>query len=223
MLQIIGHRGARGLAAENTLRSFQKALEHHADQLELDLRVTRDGAVVVNHNPAIHDPAGNRLGIGTHSLAELRTHKPDLLTFEELLAAIPSDVHLLVEIKPREPTPPIIAILEAQLTGQRAAASLSIGSRDQSILRRMHAAFPEVEMVVIERWSAVRAQWRARQLDTKRLTMRSWWLWPGLLSAIHRAGYQLSPYTMNNPRKVRRWQKYLYGVVTDRPDLFDKP
>ena len=221
-MQIIGHRGAKGLEPENTLRSFRKALEHHADQLEFDLRVTRDREVVIHHDSEVKDPAGNRLSIKAHTLAELRNHKPDLCTFEELLAATDPAVHLLVEIKPYEPTRQITAILREQLKTWRTAKSFSIGSFDQAILRTMHAEFPDIEMVVIERWSAVRAQWRAHQVGTKRLSMRSWWLWPGVLAGLHRAGYQVTPYTMNDPRKAHRWQKYLYGVITDFPDRFEQ-
>ncbi|MDO9092178.1 MAG: glycerophosphodiester phosphodiesterase [Rubrivivax sp.] len=45
-----GHRGARGLAPENTLPSFQKALDLGVDTLECDLAITRDGVVVVYHD-----------------------------------------------------------------------------------------------------------------------------------------------------------------------------
>jgi len=221
-MQIIGHRGAKGLAPENTLASFRSALQHHADQLEFDLRVTADGIVIVNHNPFITDAAGNRLVIARHHLDELRQHKADLLTFEELLAAIGHEVHLLVEIKPHEPTARIIELLQGELRAGRPADSISIGSFDQAILRAMHAAFPELEMVVIERWSGVRAHFRARQVGTRRLNMRSWWLWRGFLRAMHRRGYQISPYTMNDPAKVGRWRPYLYGVITDYPDRFER-
>lgn len=45
-----GHRGARGLLPENTLPAFERALELGVSTLELDVGVTRDGAVVVSHN-----------------------------------------------------------------------------------------------------------------------------------------------------------------------------
>jgi glycerophosphoryl diester phosphodiesterase len=45
-----GHRGARGLAPENTLPSFQKALELGVDTLECDMAITRDGVVVIYHD-----------------------------------------------------------------------------------------------------------------------------------------------------------------------------
>ena len=45
-----GHRGARGLAPENTLVGFQKALELDVNTLECDMAITRDGVVVVHHD-----------------------------------------------------------------------------------------------------------------------------------------------------------------------------
>ncbi len=49
-----GHRGARGLAPENTLPAFAAALALGVSTLELDVGVTRDGAVVVSHDPALN-------------------------------------------------------------------------------------------------------------------------------------------------------------------------
>jgi len=45
-----GHRGARGLAPENTLPAFERALEIGVTTLELDVGVTRDGVVVIHHD-----------------------------------------------------------------------------------------------------------------------------------------------------------------------------
>lgn len=49
-----GHRGARGLAPENTLHAFQKALELGVNTLELDVVVTKDNQIVVSHEPWIN-------------------------------------------------------------------------------------------------------------------------------------------------------------------------
>lgn len=53
-LDIQGHRGARGLAPENTLPAFARALAIGVTTLELDCAVTRDGVVVVSHDPALN-------------------------------------------------------------------------------------------------------------------------------------------------------------------------
>ena len=47
-----GHRGARGLAPENTLPAFERALALGVTTLELDTAVTKDGVLVISHNPA---------------------------------------------------------------------------------------------------------------------------------------------------------------------------
>lgn len=46
----IGHRGARAYAPENTIEAFQKAVDLGCDMIELDLHLTRDGALVVHHD-----------------------------------------------------------------------------------------------------------------------------------------------------------------------------
>jgi len=53
-LDIQGHRGARGLAPENTLPAFAKALALGVSTLELDCAITRDGVVVISHDPALN-------------------------------------------------------------------------------------------------------------------------------------------------------------------------
>lgn len=49
-----GHRGTRGLAPENTLPAFAKALEIGVDTLELDTNVTSDGVLVISHNSSLN-------------------------------------------------------------------------------------------------------------------------------------------------------------------------
>jgi glycerophosphoryl diester phosphodiesterase len=49
-----GHRGARGLLPENTLPAFAKAQDIGVDVLELDTGVTKDGVVVISHDPCLH-------------------------------------------------------------------------------------------------------------------------------------------------------------------------
>jgi glycerophosphoryl diester phosphodiesterase len=53
-LDIQGHRGARGLAPENTLPAFARALSIGVTTLEMDSAITQDGVVVVSHDPALN-------------------------------------------------------------------------------------------------------------------------------------------------------------------------
>ncbi len=69
---VIAHRGASGVAPENTIASFQKALAAGADALELDVRLSKDGEVVVIHDSTI-DRTTNKTGrVADHTLAQLK-------------------------------------------------------------------------------------------------------------------------------------------------------
>ena len=83
-LDLQGHRGARGLLPENTLASFQRALEVGVTTLELDIAITKDGVLAVYHdrtlNPDITRDAAGRFidapGPAIHTLtwAQLQTY-----------------------------------------------------------------------------------------------------------------------------------------------------
>lgn len=51
---VLGHRGARAHAPDNTLRAFELAIEHGADGIEVDVRMTADGALCIAHDEEIH-------------------------------------------------------------------------------------------------------------------------------------------------------------------------
>ena len=92
-MYVIGHRGAAGLAPENTLAAISKALDIGVDSVELDVQLSADGIAVVHHdfqlNPDITRTAsgewlemGNTPPIKTLTLAELKRYdvgrlKPD--------------------------------------------------------------------------------------------------------------------------------------------------
>jgi glycerophosphoryl diester phosphodiesterase len=220
-LKIIGHRGARGLAPENTIASIDAALLHGVDEVEIDVRVTHDGVAVLAHNATLVNAAGKRLNVVRTGIDELRRHNPGLPTLEAAITAIGQAVPLVIEIKPRVATIPVIAIIREFLDKGWQADRFRFASRDQKILRELHAQFPDIEIIVNERWSSVRAQWRAQQLGTKRISMNAYFLWRGFLRMMHRAGYQISPYTVNNPKKAAKWAPYIYGVFTDHPERFE--
>src|SRR5699024_5258778 len=60
-LQIIAHRGASHYAPENTLAAFEKALEQKADGIELDVRLSKDGVSVINHDETINRTSNGKV------------------------------------------------------------------------------------------------------------------------------------------------------------------
>ncbi len=222
-MKIIGHRGARGLAPENTIAGMRKGLEHHVDELEFDLRVTKDNVVILHHDPCLTDQNSKQYRIAQHTYEELRQHKPDLATFESVLTTLGPSVPLYIEVKPGEPVKPIIAIIRTYLEKGWKSDYFLLTSFSQKTLLKLHNELPEIQKIVNEQWSGVRATYRARQVGTKRISMNQRWLWSGFISAMARRGWQLSAYPLNNVVKAKRWARFgLYGVVTDYPDRFEK-
>jgi glycerophosphoryl diester phosphodiesterase len=80
---VLGHRGASAVSPENTVLAFERARALGADGVELDVRRSLDGVLVVHHDPAI---AGGGT-IAELTLAELRAVRPDLATLAEALDA----------------------------------------------------------------------------------------------------------------------------------------
>lgn len=238
-MKIIGHRGAKGLAPENTLAAIQKGLDHHVDEVEIDVRVTRDYVVVLSHDAALH-AGGSATKIITATFAELKELCPDLTTLEEAVALVAGKARLYIEVKSGEPVEPIIDVLKKH-EHKMPADTIEIASRSQSVLLDIRRALPDMPLRVIEIWSSLRAHLRAKALDTNRVSMLESWLWPGFIRAMEKRGYELYAFPptndakkrlfarfglsgcTENPTKARRWAAAgLAGVITDYPDLFDK-
>lgn len=72
---LIGHRGASLQHPENTLPAFARALELGADMLELDVRLSKDGQVVVIHDPTVDRTTNGKGLVNSFTLAELKALK----------------------------------------------------------------------------------------------------------------------------------------------------
>jgi glycerophosphoryl diester phosphodiesterase len=220
-LKIIGHRGARGLAPENTTASLRKAIEHGVDLVEFDVRVTADAQAILHHDPKLTDQAGNHIAIAQHSFKELQVHQPELATLQDAAQAVDHQVPMLIEIKPGVVLAPIIKALRTLLKQGWKPAELILESRDYGSLKALHRALPELPLAVIDRWSGVRGSWRAQRLGTRWLVMNQRWLWSGFIRGMDRRGWQLYAYTINDPSKAHRWSRQgLAGIITDYPDRF---
>ncbi|MBD9732991.1 glycerophosphodiester phosphodiesterase [Streptomyces sp. H28] len=88
----IGHRGVMGVEPENTLRSFVAAQESGLDVIELDLHLSKDGVLVVMHDPDVDRTTDGTGAIADQTLAELRALDAGggerIPVFEEVLDAV---------------------------------------------------------------------------------------------------------------------------------------
>ena len=70
---ILGHRGASALAPENTIAAFRRSIDDGADGIEFDVRLTRDGVVVVIHDDTLERTANVHRRVSQMTAAELAT------------------------------------------------------------------------------------------------------------------------------------------------------
>ncbi len=128
--RILGHRGAAGEAPENTLVSFQRALADGAGFIELDVRGSADGKVVIIHDATVGRTTNGRGRVSRLSLRELkrldagywftsdggatypyRGQRVEIPTLAELLSILPQ-IRAIIEIKQWRP-PIVKKVIEA--------------------------------------------------------------------------------------------------------------
>ncbi len=114
----VAHRGGAGLAPENTLAAFRIGLANRADALELDIHMSRDGYLVVIHDPVLARTTNQSGSVSDYDLASLKSfdatarffgavfERQEIPAFEEVLrlvlAVTDRTVDLQVEIKVRK-------------------------------------------------------------------------------------------------------------------------
>jgi glycerophosphoryl diester phosphodiesterase len=138
---ITGHRGSLGSEPENTLRSFRRAVADGCDEIELDLRVTADGELIV-----LHDATVDRTTNGSGPVAELTfdaLRKLDaglgelVPTWEETVDAV--GVRIQAEVKAAEAVPLLVESLQAD---PELAARTMMTSSSAEILLAVRRAMP---------------------------------------------------------------------------------
>lgn len=216
VMKIIGHRGARGLAPENTLAAIEAGIAAGADIIEVDVRITKDGIAILNHDPLLA-----QLEVSTNTLDDLRKIKPDLATLADGIQAVNRRIPMVIEVKPGTSPDLVASELRQYLHQGWHDTDFFISSFDFTLLQQLSKLLPGVTPTVLERWSGLRASRRAKKLGTLYICMNQRFLWWGFVRSMARSGYKLSAYTINKPSLAARWAHFgLYGVVTDFPDKF---
>jgi len=157
---VIAHRGAGGLAPENTLTAFERAHSLGVDVIELDVRSTNDGELVVMHDALVDRTTEGQGQILALTLAEAKKldagyrWSPDggqtfpfrdkgvtIPTLREVFAAFPK---VKFNIEPKHQTPSLIKPLCAVIREFKMTESVVVGSFNQTILDEFRAECPEV-------------------------------------------------------------------------------
>ena len=103
MIEVVGHRGAKGLVPENTLPSFEKAIALGCDATECDVHLSADGHLVVCHDHTVDRTTNGSGRIAEMTMAELRAldagNGAPIPLFDEVLSVVKGRILLLCELK----------------------------------------------------------------------------------------------------------------------------
>ncbi len=231
---IIGHRGARGLAPENTMPAFQIAADLGIDGVEFDVQRTRDGQLIVFHDENPKRVTGVDGMVESMALDEIKTldagssFGPDFAgepvpTLREVLDFLrPTNLLLFIELK----DPWRYAGMEAAII--RLLREFDLIERTQ-VRSFYHAALHLIH--ALEPALAVSELWLDRLPTDDEVIYKTIDAYHPLYTAeniahIHGRGQQVTAWTVNDLDEARRLiDAGIDGLATDYPDrllaLFD--
>ncbi len=218
---VIGHRGAAGLAPENTLASFARAVELGADAVELDIHVV-EGRLVVIHDDTVErttDGDGPLTAHGLAGLRELDAGDGERIPFlEEVFEAVPPSVGINVELK----GPGSGAVFGDQFPDD--GRDLLVSSFDRNELRDFHARRPSAPCAPLYHRLGAGMVADARELDAWAINVAEGLVDAPLMERLGGAGFRVLAYTVNDPaRAAALAQLGVAGVFTDYPDRIQRP
>lgn len=212
-LLLLGHRGARLYARENTLAAFDLALAHGVDGFEFDVRRTSNRQSII-----CHDPKLNRLVIRKHTYRQLQAscnspqESPPHL--EDVLDHYARSAFLNIEVKVRGMEQMVVKAMR-RVRPQR---GYFISSFLPSVVRELHALEPSLVLGTLAqtRWQLRR--WRI--LPATYVVPHYRLLSARLIAKLHASGKTVVTWTVNHPRQMRRAAEMgVDGIISDDTKL----
>ena len=244
---VIAHQGGDGLWPGDTLYAFEQAAELGVDVLEMDLHITADGVLVINHDETVDRTTDGTGEIEAMTLAEIKTLDAgydwssdaggtfpyrgmglSIPTLEEIFQAFP-EYRMTIEIKKTEASmsTPFCEIIRAYNMQDK----VLVASFHNERMEEFRQACPEV------------ATSSARQETTVFVLMSKAYLGrlysPAFYSlqvpeesgsitvmtaqfvrAAHERNLHVEPWTIDDPEQIKLYLDWgVDGIITDRPDL----
>lgn len=242
---VIGHRGNRAHAPENTIESFAQALALGADAIEFDVRLSADGIPVVHHDPTLNRTTDGIGQIARTDFVKLKDldaghnftrdggktfpyrgagHR--IPTFEEVIGAFPS-TPLLIEIKDPLASPLVRELIERHKAEHRCLVDAMNGLavryfEDSSIAwGAAQGDVASLMMKVLLRQRVDRMSYRALcvPLSYKGLPLPV----RRFAKAARSLARQVHVWTVNDPAvAVSLWKDGIHGIISDDPAVMLK-
>ncbi len=220
---VIGHRGAAGRVAENTVASARHALAAGVDGVEFDVRA-HGGRLIVLHDATLQRTTNGRGPYQALSLASLRALDAGggepIPLLEEMLAPLGGGLLVNVEVKQAGIAHTVVSALEAWLAAHPGwRSTLLLSSFDIGTTQALAARRGDMRLGMLYEDDLDDALARARALDAWSLHMPLHDVSPAAVERAHALGLAVLVYTVNAIADVERCAAArVDGVFTDYPE-----
>lgn len=228
---IVAHRGAAGIAPENTLAAFREAVKLGADWLEFDVRMSSDGVPVVIHDATLKRTSTGKGPVHAKTLAELRRldagswfegrfSGEKIPTLDEVLK-LGTRARLNIEIKSGGAPPAEIA---AAVWGRVQEAGLEsrtlVSSFDADVLKAVRELDAQAPLGFPWQSGLRDPVRRSLALKCRMMLFEVGGLSEKKVRRCREVGHEVWVYTVNEPEEMRRVMDLgIDAMITDRPDL----
>ena len=215
----IGHRGARAYEIENTLESYKKAIEMGANAIELDVRQSRDGNLMVIHDDNLKKVFGKDVHVAEATLEKLKELTGNRIpTFEEALRAIDGNVEkILVELKEVGFEKNVIdSIKKENLNGR----VIIVSFHEQALLnvRKLDRTI-QTGLIYVRHKNPIDA---ALNLKAQYLVSLYRFTHAKNIEDAHNHNLKVIVWTINNKEEIKKYKaKGVDGIASDKPDIFE--
>ena len=217
---VIGHRGACTYAPENSLESFEKAIELGADLIELDVHLTGDREAVVIHDEKIDRTANGRGKVRDMSLETLRTFKlksgEKIPTLAEVLERFSGQCGFVIDMKAKFAELPVYeAVAEKGLL-----SGVIFSSTDGTQLLELKVKDKNTRLAFICGDKKMNFIKIATSVKAEAVHLKAKLVKPEVVEKAHSEGLKVNVWTVNRPKKmIKLIDMGVDGIITDRPDV----
>ena len=225
----IAHRGGALEVEENTLPAFAHAVALGYTHVELDVHATRDGEVVVHHDPTLARMTGDPRELATldwAGLSRLRTHGgAEIPRLASVFEAFP-DLCLTIEAKSDAVVDPLAEVIRRAGATDRVCVGAFRAARTRRLRRLLgdrliwSPAYAGVIGLWLRAWGLPvrRGDFRLVQVPPTFRGVRV--ATPRFVRAAHAAGIRVQVWTLDDPSDMARFLDMgVDGIMTDRPSL----
>lgn len=215
---LVGHRGAMGLEPENTLRSFLRAEREGADEIELDLWLSKDRQLVILHDGNVERTTNGTGDVAAMTLAEIKQLDAGLgetvPTFDEVLDAV--ELPIQAEIKTTDAARAVIDTIR----DRRLLDRIIVTSFHADILAAAKEYLPDVRTGLIYSGAPADSVEVAKSLGAGLLCLGFGKLEAELVEQAHREDLGVIAWPVNDTERLAAAREIgVDGVTTDFPGL----